>query len=143
MKTKTQILFSLFLTGIVAFIIGTCFYLDVRADTGRENATRIERGETLTLNNVSVSSTTGAAIFAASFKRPDGLCFNNTSTTVWVGSVTATIDRQVHTNIIQGIPVLSSTTFKIDGQFTGPIYATCNDGVAACEMRCLEGTVAQ
>lgn len=143
MKKSTQLMFAIALNGIVAFIIGSCFYLDVRADTGVGGATRIERGTSLDARNVSPSSTTGTTLFSASIVRPDGMCFNNTSTIVWIGTVSATIDRQTHTNILQGAPILASSTFKLDGQLTGAVYATCDVGVAACNMRCLDGKVAE
>ena len=111
------------------------------ADTGHEGATRIERGSYPEMRVVSISSTTGTNIFVANTKRPDGLCRNNSSVTVYVGTNTATTHGSYHANIVSGFPVLSSETFKLDGSFTGSLAATCDVGAASCEFRCLDGLV--
>lgn len=115
--------------------------LKVYADTGHEGATRIERGSYNNTRLVSGSSATGTEFFAASVKRPDGICRNNSGSTVWIGTVTAAQRDTTHSNILYGFPILSTETFKLDGSNTGAWYFTCNSGVSACEFRCLDGLV--
>jgi hypothetical protein len=100
-----------------------------------------ERGTYANVRNVAVSSVTGTAFFSGSNLRLDGTCRNNSAFTLWVGTVSATINNALHTNIAQGFPVLSSETFKLDGQFRGTMYATCEAAVAACNLRCVDGMV--
>lgn len=111
------------------------------ADTGHEGATRIERGSYAGTRKVTGSSTAGTEFFAADVKRPDGLCINNTGSTVWIGTTSATQHQTTHENISIGIPVMSTQTFKLDGSYTGNLYFTCDIGVASCEFRCLDGLV--
>lgn len=113
----------------------------VEADTGHEGATRKEVGSYVDPSKITGSSVAGTAIFSATVKRPDGTAFNNTGSTVWIGSVTETLNGQVHTNILNGFPVLSSATFPLDGSMTGVLYVTCDAGVSTCEMRVIEGKV--
>lgn len=113
------------------------------ADTGQDAATRVERGAYIDTLKVTGSSVTGTAIFSASTTRADGTCFNNSATNIWVSSNTTTQHNQVHTNIAFGYPVLSSATFPLDGQMTGSVAFTCDIGVAACEVRCVEGRAAR
>ena len=115
--------------------------LKVSADTGHEDATRIERGSYNNVRLVSGSSASGTEFFAASTKRPDGICRNNSGSTVWIGTVTASQHATTHSNILYGFPILSTETFKLDGSNTGAWYFTCNTGVASCEFRCLDGLV--
>lgn len=125
-----------------AFLLAMIFEArGVRADTGHEGATRKEIGRTPFVSRVTGSSVAGTSFFSDSVSRPDGTAFNNTSSTIWVGTVTATQDRVTHSNIGQGYPVLSSGTFPLDGSFTGSWYFTCDAGVSACEIRTAEGRV--
>ena len=111
------------------------------ADTGWDNAARIERGSYIAMRKVVGSSTTATALFAASTKRPDGICRVNGSYTVWIGTATGTITAFQHPNILLGFPVLSSETFKLDGSMSDDLYVTCDSGVSTCDVRCLDGLV--
>lgn len=112
-----------------------------KADSGYEAATRVERGAYIDIAKVTGSSVAGTAFIAANTKRPDGLYFNNTASTVWIGTTSATMLAVEHSNITNGMPWLSSSTFKLDGQMVGALYFTCNIAVSACEVRKLEGLV--
>jgi len=138
MKLKEQI--SKTFSGFIAFCI-LQFAIPVLADTGHEGAVRTERGSYADTFKVTGSSTTGTNIFSVKTKRADGTCFNNTSSTVWVSTNATTQHNTTHSNITFGIPVLSSSTFPLDGNFTGSLAMTCDIGVASCEFRCLEGLV--
>lgn len=109
------------------------------ADTGFEGAIRKEIGRFVATAVVTGSSTTGTAFVSAKFTRPDGMYFNNTSSTIWLGTTTATVNGAVHTNIAIGFPVLSSATFVLQGSMTGAVNFTCNSGVGSCEVRAFEG----
>ena len=140
MKKDTGTLMLMVLAGLVVITLAA-FQEPAKADTGHEGATRVERGSYGSMRKVAVSSTTGTNIWTASVKRPDGLCFNNTASTIWIGTVTATVNGALHSNIVEGFPLLSSATFRLDGSFTGTLAATCEVGTAACELRCLDGLV--
>lgn len=111
------------------------------ADTGYEGAVRTERGSYGQVFKITGSSIAGTAFFSNSVKRADGTAFNNTSSTVWIGTITTTQQNRIHDNIEEGFPVLSSGTFPLDGNFTGTLYFTCDVSVASCEMRTVEGRV--
>lgn len=112
----------------------------VNADNGYEGATRIEIGRSGSTAVVTGSSTTGTGFSAATVKRPDGMYFNNTSSIVWIGTTTTSI-QAAHSNITMGFPIASSATFKLGGSYTGSWNFTCDAGVATCEIRKLEGVV--
>ena len=116
-------------------------YATARADTGHEGAVRKEIGSYINVRRVTGSSTTGTEFIAASIKRPDGSFINNTASTIWVGTVSATQNNTMHDNIRGGYPVTSSQTFKLDGSMTGNAYFTCDVEVAACELRLIDGLV--
>lgn len=99
----------------------------------------IDRGTYVETASVSGSSVAGTAFFSAATKRMDGLMFNNTGTTVWIGTTTATQHGVEHSNITIGIPVLASATFSLDGVLTGELSFTCAVGVTACNVRALSG----
>jgi hypothetical protein len=111
----------------------------VSADTGHEGAARIERGSYNDVRKVTLSSTTGTALWDASVKRPDSVCYNNSASTVWIGTVSASEFTLAHPNIAEGFPIVSSGTFSFDGSHTGAVYATSE--AAAAEMRCFDGLV--
>lgn len=124
---------------LLALVVVLCAGFS-RADTGHEGATRQEIGSYGATGVVTGSSITGTAFADATVKRPDGAYFNNTASTIWVGTTTATFQTG-HSNITLGFPVLSSSTFGLGGSFTGTWAFTCDVGVAACEIRKLEGLV--
>lgn len=122
---------------IAAIFIGLLIFGETHGDTGWEGATRKECGQKSETYQVTGTSYTGTAVFAASIKRPDGAIFNNTSSTVWVGSVTATsVGTTIHNNIARGFPILSSATYSMGGNYTGgDLSVTCDKGVSTCEIR--------
>jgi len=90
---------------------------------------------------VMISSYTATALLADNAKRLDSLCFNNGLYTIWIGSVATAANGTTHTHIINGFPVLASSTFRVGGILTGVVYATCDTGIASCEMRCFDGLI--
>ncbi len=111
------------------------------ADTGHEGATRREEGSYGQTFVVTGSSNSGTAFANSTVKRPAGLYLNNTGSTVWIGTTSATMNGTTnHENIRIGIPLVSSATINM-ASFTGAWYFTCNTGVTTCEMRSLEGLV--
>lgn len=112
-----------------------------KADTGWDQAVRREVGRYAETAHVAGSSVAGTAFFSASKNRPDGVYFNNTASTIWIGTTTATRNNQHHDNIIIGFPVLSSSSFRLDGSFSGTLAFTCDYDVAVCHVRKLEGLV--
>ena len=123
--------------GKAKFVLGLGVFLAfiglAVADTGHEGATRIERGSYNGTRQITVDATGADLIAAASVKRPDMTCFNNTSVAVWIGSNTATTDL-----FRIGIPIASSATFTFDS-YTGDVYGLCNSGT--CDIRCWDGKV--
>jgi len=129
-------------------VIGLAAYMAVisvfsfigHADTGHLKANRKAVGGQINTAAITGSSTAGTNFFTAISTRPDGFAFNNTSTTVWIGSVTAAATAgTVHNNISRGLPVLSSATFTLDGSLTTNLAFTCEATISTCEMRVLEG----
>lgn len=139
---KINALLDRFMLLLVATCLAGFAYVGLAvADTGHEGATRIEIGRSTDFRKVTGSSVTGTAIFSSAVNRPDGFCLNNTGTTVWIGSVTATQNGTMHSNIANGMPIFSSGTYRLGGSMTGDAYLTCNAGVSTCEMRCNDGKV--
>lgn len=99
----------------------------------------IDRGTYIEPAKVTGSSVAGTAFFSAAVKRMDGIAFNNTATTVWLSTTSATQDNVTHANIGNGFPLLSSATFSLNGIMSDALYFTCNAGTASCEVRVLEG----
>src|SRR3990167_1978561 len=127
----------IFTVVIVALGVSTA----LKADTGWDQAARIERGSYIAIRSISISSNTGTELFSDSVKRPDGLCFNNTAATIWIGTTSATLENVEHSNITNGFPLLSSSTFKLDGSMSGTVYATGGIGQSAQNVRCIDGLV--
>lgn len=111
-----------------------------QAETGHEGAIRQEAGRFGATAVVTGSSVTGTAFVDARVTRPGGVYFNNTASTVWIGTTSATVNGAIHTNINIGFPLLSSSTISM-ASFTGTWYFTCNGGTSTCEMRELEGRI--
>lgn len=122
----------------IALAIG---YNVSHADTGHEGATRKEIGSYADVRRVTGSSVAGTEFFSASIKRPDGSIVNNTASTIWIGTMSATQHNTMHDNIRSGYPVTSTQPFKLDGSMTGNLYFTCDVGVASCEVRAIDGLV--
>ena len=88
---------------IIASLVGAMINIAM-ADTGWDQAPRIERGHSFSVREVSLSSFTGTNIFPASQVRADGMCRNNSGFTIWVGTDTGTYQAQTHPNILNGFP---------------------------------------
>lgn len=125
----------------IAFLVAVFLVTEAIADTGHEGATRVEVGRSVQTASVICSSNTGTSFISASVKRPDGMYFNNSASTIFIGTTTATQNSAPHPNIYMGFPVLSSTTFSLGGSMTGAVACTCNVAVSACEIRSFEGLV--
>ena len=111
----------------------------LRADTGSLNAVRKAIGNAANTYQFTGSSFTGTTFFVAESTRPDGVGFNNSSTIVWVGSVTATtLLTVIHNNIARGLPLSASSYFRLDGSFLGSLNFTCDANIPACEVRTFE-----
>ena len=100
--------------------------------------TAIDMGTYIDTAFVAGSSVTGTAFSSVGPKKMDGLYFNNTASTIWIGTTTATA-QTAHENVRIGFPVLSSSTFRLGGVMSAALAFTCNPGVAACEIRSAEG----
>lgn len=138
-KEKTVFVLSL---GLFCALATAHLTAPVQADTGWEGATRKEQGSYLAAYYVRGTSYTGTAFVDASVKRPAGIYFNNTASAIYIGTTTAlSVEANDHTNRKIGFPVLASSTFRLDGSFTGDMYFTCEASTAFCEIRKLEGLV--
>lgn len=113
----------------------------LQADTGWEGATRREIGTSAAVRSVNVTSTTGTALWSASTKRPDGVLFNNSASTIWIGTDSASYFAVEHPNITNGFPVLASSTFRLDGSYTGILYGTSGVGLGTLNTRIIDGQV--
>lgn len=129
MKNKIALILSLILPGLGY------------ADTGHEGAIRTERGSYADTRKVTGSSVTGTAFYTGTVKRADGTCWNNSSSTIWVSTNNTTQHNTTHSNINFGVPVLSSSTFPLDGCYSGELDMTCDVGIASCELRCIDALV--
>ena len=115
-----------------------CFGSYARADHDQKAA--IDRGTYIQTAVITGSSVAGTAFAASgSGKRMDGIYVNNTGSTVWIGSTTATLNGGTHSNITTGIPLAANATLSLGGVMSGELAFTCGIGVSTCEMRRLEG----
>lgn len=130
-----------FLALMTGLVVIAAISSSPKADTGMDMATRKELGSYAETAKVAGSSTTGTEFIAAGNRRPDGMYFNNSATTIWIGTTTATRNNQLHDNIQIGFPILSSATFSLNGAFRGSTAFTCDQEVAQCEVRSFEGKV--
>ena len=126
------------LTLICGLIITGLFFGFTMADTGWEGATRIERGSYVQTRSVTVSSFTATELIPASFSRPDSICKNVSSYTIYLGSAAAGV-----TLTAIGLPLGASEYFKLDGSMTGSLYGLAGAGSASGEVKfiCLDGLV--
>ena len=142
MKRIEKLVWCLSILGVL-FSVSAPLVFKAQAQQAYQKAQRIERGRYGGTYLVSGSSVAGTALISPNVMRPDGLCRNNGSTTIWIGTVTATQHNTIHDNVRTGIFLKSSDTFTLDGSFTGEWDMTCDTGVSACEMRCAEGLTRQ
>lgn len=126
-----------FVLGLAVLIQGFGPFQPAQAQQGWESAVRILEGEYVSPRVVTGSSVAGTAFWPATKLRPNSICRVNGAYIVWVGSVSSTLNNQVHTNILQGFPVLSTETIT-SASLTGNAYFTCDPGVSTCEVRCLD-----
>ena len=122
-----------FLLTAILILVGAPAFADY------DNKSASDRGTYVDVARVTGSSTAGTAFLSVNVKRMDGLLFNNTASAIWIGTVTASEFAVTHSNILNGTPVLASTTFSLGGSMSGALYFTCNGGVVTCEVRTLEG----
>jgi hypothetical protein len=126
-----KILFMVFAVGFTAL-----FASFILADTGREGATRIERGSYPESRVVTIVDSAATLFMPPSVSRPDSLCKNFSSYTVYIGSNAA------GTSLADiGLPVGASEYFRLDGSFTGSMYAIAEAGATNVKMRCLDTLV--
>ena len=121
------------------FLIAALFLIAPGAWADHDAKVAKDVGSYVATAVVTAASNTGTAFLSPDLKRMDAILFNNTSAAVWIGTTSATIDRNTHSNISMGIPILSSATFSLNGVMSDALYVTCNPGTAACAVRVLEG----
>ena len=117
-----------------------CLAGGARADS--EFKVTIDRGSYIQVASVTGSSIAGTAIMTADPKRTYAILSTNTGGSggaVFIGTVAATQHGATHTNITNGFPVASTSTFTLDGAMTDTAYFTCATGVATCQIRVLQG----
>ena len=108
-----------------------------KAIADSEMRVSIDRGTYPENYRVSITSIAGTEFLAAGGNRMDGVCFNNSASTIWIGTTTATQHLKEHANITLGIPWLASSTFRLDGVNSSAWAATTDIGVASADVRCL------
>lgn len=117
-------------------VMGLFGYL-AYADTGHESAARIERGSYIQSRTITLTTFTAVEFMPASVKRPDSLCKNYSSYTVFIGSATTPATYLVTI----GLPVGASEYFTLDGSMTGSISAIAEDTASNVKIKCLDGLV--
>lgn len=133
-------------TGLLLFSMGISlsFMGNAYADASDATSTKANRGSQISIRTISISSTTGATVFSASLKRFDGSCRNNSGYTIYIGTDSGTY-QQNHPNYGNGFPILSTETFKLDGEMTGAVYGTLEPKGAGnpitADLRCIDGIV--
>ena len=108
------------------------------ADTGWEDAARIERGSYIETRLVTISTYAATEFMPASKKRPDSLCKNFSSFTIYLGSAAAGITLAGDS---MGLPIGTSEYFRIDGSMTGSISAIAEPSGTNVKIICLDGLV--
>jgi hypothetical protein len=88
---------------------------------------------------ITASSAVPTAVMSASLKRPDALCANNGTSTVWISSMSAATHGSTPYAQTIGFPLTAGQSLAIGGKMTGPMYMNCADTVASCSIRCLYG----
>lgn len=121
---------------IAGILLAGAVYTLVNADTGREGATRIERGSYVESRSVAISTTGATEIVPPSNYRPDSLCKNFSSYTIYIGSAAS----GTYLSTI-GLPVGASEYFRIDGSFTGSMSAIAEPDATNVKVKCLDGLV--
>lgn len=91
-----------------------------------DSAVSKNAGNYLETYTTPVSSTTATLFIdgANGVKSSNIDIFNNSPMTLWIGTNTATLR-------VTGFPILSSTTFTLDGTHTGSVYGLMDAGATA------------
>lgn len=105
----------------------------LKADSGWENATRIERGSYPSPTQFTVTTAANVLIADVDTKRPDLTCRNYSAYTLFIGTNTAGT-----TMTSTGFPVLANEPFQLDA-YTGQVYALASGG--SVDVRCWTGKV--
>lgn len=90
---------------------------------------------------VTASSAVPVAVMPASVKRPDALCTNSDTTTVWISSMSAATHGAAPYAHTIGFPLVAGQSLAVGGKMTGAMYMNCATTVASCSIRCLYGLV--
>lgn len=124
-----------------SMLLAVLTFLAVWASADHDSKTATDKGSYVATAKITGSSIAGTAFLSADIKRMDAVVFNNTSSTIFVGttSLAIAVVDSTHSNILIGVPILSSATFSPQGILSDNLYFTCNSGVATCEVRVLEG----
>jgi hypothetical protein len=136
MKNKGLILSTVILAAVVF-----CGAVKTVMGGTRSGAVIIDQGDSKQYRKISISSTTGTALWVADQMLADSICRVNGSYTIWLGSVTYAAYGYTHPNISNGFFLLPNETITLGGAFSGLDYATCDTGTASCEMRCRDSKV--
>lgn len=131
MKNKGLILSTVLLAVVV---VATAIHSAMGAV--RDGAVPIDQGDSNLYRVVSISSTSGTALWVADPMMVDSICRVNGGNTIWIGSTTVAQHGRSHANVQLGLFLLSSETITMGGAYSGQDYATCGVGVSSCEMRC-------
>lgn len=108
---------------LLSFLILLASVASARADFPDSGVVR-RAGAALETSNVSCSSFTATQIFVADPWDANADIMNNSAFTLWIGSNTNTL-------FFTGFPILASTTYTLDGRFTGSIYGMVESGASA------------
>ena len=115
-----------------------CLGSPALADHDQKSA--IDRGTYIQTAVITGSSVAGTAFADAAPLRMDAVYYNNTGSTVYIGSTTAALHGGTHINITVGFPLASYATLSLGGVMSGSMAFTCSTGVSTCEIRRLEGS---
>ena len=78
-----------------------------------------EGGRITETQSITITTHTATEIVAADFWQVNVDVFVNNAYTLWVGTNTTTL-------LTTGFPILSSTTYTLDGGYTGTVYGTAD-----------------
>ncbi len=88
-----------------------------------DSSNKKESGRLIENSKVTVTTDTATLLFTAGNWNVRTDIFNNTDFYLWIGSNTANLAADTGA----GYPVPSSSTYSIDGMFTGSIYGQLDD----------------
>lgn len=96
-----------------------------------------DQGTYIETSVVTTSSFTGTALLSANSKRMGAVFQVVGGVAVYIGSTSAAMQTN-HSNITLGLPIYSTSAFKLDGKFTGDMYGTSEAGQGSGKVRVLE-----